>query len=302
MDEDQGVVASLRRIAIAAPCSGSPIMPYWVTRTHSTNEQIVATFQPCSCKRGTPLKFVHQEKVRWGPGGKGRTLSEATKMLIEKVHRFLLHVIVCSLARLHVHQIFFQVKSHEDNDGCNKRSIVSQAQAPALSLSAARDILTQAFATAETIQPPLPRAQRSQHSSGGKRSTMVAELPSPPRVTKAGKAAASATFNKVAKTLIGSLRPALVDEFQRMESGRHSAVLALAEERGLVGELRLGRTSERRSRASLEGARTRGRLLEEAEFDPRDQTSFPDTPTGQRPSAPCLRKAVPCRGHGGQEA
>ena len=50
---------------------------------NDSGEGVVANFQPCACTRGKPPKAVHQEKVRFGSGG--RTRDEALAILIGKV-------------------------------------------------------------------------------------------------------------------------------------------------------------------------------------------------------------------------
>ncbi len=65
------------------------MLPAWVQRLSTTGELVQAAFSPCSCTRGTPPKVVCQEKVRYGPRGAGRTVEQATEILIEKVTRTL---------------------------------------------------------------------------------------------------------------------------------------------------------------------------------------------------------------------
>jgi hypothetical protein len=56
--------------------------PSWAVIKDS-GEFVLANFQPCACTRGKPPKAVHQEKVRFGSGG--RTRDEAMAILIGKV-------------------------------------------------------------------------------------------------------------------------------------------------------------------------------------------------------------------------
>ena len=85
---EDSFIAELR--VVAQPSTESPCTPYWVTRMQTTEEFVVATFQPCSCRRGSPPKPVIQEKVRFGPRGMERTVAEAMIILIEKVHHCVL--------------------------------------------------------------------------------------------------------------------------------------------------------------------------------------------------------------------
>ena len=78
--------------------------PSWAAITIG-KDYIVANFEPCSCKRGSPPRAVHQEKVRIGSKGAEQARAELIgKVIAEQVVQYSLvyskknHLIIMDLA------------------------------------------------------------------------------------------------------------------------------------------------------------------------------------------------------------
>ena len=78
--------------------------PSWAAITIG-KDYIVANFEPCSCKRGSPPKVVRQEKVRIGSKGAEQARAELIgKVIAEQVVQYSLvyskmfHLIIMDLA------------------------------------------------------------------------------------------------------------------------------------------------------------------------------------------------------------
>ena len=62
--------------------------PSWAAITIG-KDYIVANFEPCSCKRGSPPKVAHQEKVRIGSKGAEQARAELIgKVIAEQVVQY----------------------------------------------------------------------------------------------------------------------------------------------------------------------------------------------------------------------